>query len=106
LRCSQAAEKGFWHNNVTGESTWKAPDALGVSTPDGTRRARAHFCARYAVSHHAFILRAFLAALPWLAAGTGSSTASRRGRRLRSTRGARWRLWTRPTRGAPTLRTG
>ena len=25
----QVAEKGFWHNNVTGESTWKLPDALG-----------------------------------------------------------------------------
>ena len=25
----QVAEKGFWHNNVTGESTWKLPEALG-----------------------------------------------------------------------------
>jgi hypothetical protein len=35
---AQAAEKGFWHNNVTGESTWKQPDAMGVSTPDGKSR--------------------------------------------------------------------
>lgn len=26
---AQTAEKGFWHNNVTGESTWKQPEALG-----------------------------------------------------------------------------
>ena len=37
LAATQAAEKGFWHNNVTGESTWKQPDALGIPSPDGGR---------------------------------------------------------------------
>lgn len=32
---TQAAEKGFWHNNVTGESSWESPPALGIPTADG-----------------------------------------------------------------------
>ena len=28
----QAAEKGFWFNNVTGVSQWERPDALGIET--------------------------------------------------------------------------
>ncbi len=33
----QSAEKGFWYNNCTGESSWTPPDALGIPSPEGGR---------------------------------------------------------------------
>jgi hypothetical protein len=33
----QPAERGFWFNNVTGESSWKEPEALGIPAAAGTQ---------------------------------------------------------------------
>ena len=37
MHCTQSAERGFWFNNVTGESTWKYPEALGIKASNTDR---------------------------------------------------------------------